>query len=120
MRVAVPSDTPCNGCTACCRGDTIELYSEYGDDPATYQTEMGSSSRPILAKKPGTTDCVYLGDGGCTIHDRAPAMCRVFDCGKYFALLSRTERLQRVKRRPGLAEVFKQGARLNASRSAVQ
>jgi len=25
-------------------------------------------------------DCVYLGDNGCTIHGRAPALCRAADC----------------------------------------
>ena len=32
-------------------------------------------------------DCLYLGPGGCTIHDRAPAICRAFGCRKYFASL---------------------------------
>lgn len=28
-------------------------------------------------------NCVYLGEGGCTIHDRAPVICRVFDCRRF-------------------------------------
>ena len=28
----------------------------------------------------GALSCVYLGDAGCTIHERAPYVCRKFDC----------------------------------------
>jgi Fe-S-cluster containining protein len=27
--------------------------------------------------------CVYLGPDGCTIHDRAPIICRTFDCRRF-------------------------------------
>jgi Fe-S-cluster containining protein len=42
-------------------------------------------------------DCVYLGDGGCTIYDRRPAVCRGFDCRRLFMSQSRDERRQWIK-----------------------
>lgn len=36
--------------------------------------------------------CVYLGENGCTIHDRAPVICRQFSCVEAFNFYSRAER----------------------------
>lgn len=33
----------------------------------------------MIAHKPNG-DCVYLAGNGCTIHGRAPALCRAADC----------------------------------------
>jgi hypothetical protein len=33
----------------------------------------------MIAHKPGG-ECVYLENGGCSIHDRAPSLCRAADC----------------------------------------
>jgi hypothetical protein len=33
----------------------------------------------MIAHKPNG-ECVYLKDGGCSIHDGAPSLCRVADC----------------------------------------
>jgi len=33
----------------------------------------------ILCRKPNG-DCIYLIDGKCSIHGRAPKVCRDFDC----------------------------------------
>ena len=42
--------------------------------------------------------CWYLGDGGCTIWDRAPLACRAFDCRIWYeqvlANYTRSERRQ--------------------------
>lgn len=66
------SEVNCNGCTACCRGWDIELQPQ--DDWSQYDHSGGK-----LTRKPDGS-CVYLGDKGCTIHDRAPYVCRKFDC----------------------------------------
>lgn len=79
----------CNGCRRCCVNDLIVLHPECGDDPSQYETV--SCTNPVtgkesvaVAKKPGSTECIYLGEKGCTIHDRAPAICREFDCGAFY------------------------------------
>jgi len=70
---------PCNGCSLCCRGDAIRLTEE--DNPGDYITEPHSyiAGTLMLAHKPNG-DCVYLIDSGCSIHDRAPLLCRSADC----------------------------------------
>lgn len=96
------SNVPCNGCTACCRGDTIMLHPELGDDPGTFLTEpahnpLTGKAGLMLQHKPNG-ECVYLGEGGCTIHERAPVICREYDCRMQFAGLSRQQRRWLVKR----------------------
>jgi len=70
---------PCNGCTLCCQGDAIRLTEE--DNPDEYLTEPHPyiSGALMLAHKPNG-DCVYLVESGCSIHDRAPSLCRSADC----------------------------------------
>jgi hypothetical protein len=70
---------PCNGCTLCCQGDAIRLTEE--DNPADYITELHPyiPNALMLAHKPNG-DCIYLDEKGCSIHDRAPALCRSADC----------------------------------------
>ena len=93
---------PCAGCQACCKGERVILYPEYGDDIASYQTEPAPADA-IGVKSYGTAelymllhkdnmDCIYLGNDGCTIWDRAPAVCKEFDCRKWFAKFTRAER----------------------------
>jgi len=70
---------PCNGCTLCCQGDAIRLTED--DKPEDYITEPHpyiDDARMLAHKDNG--DCIYLGDTGCTIHDRAPLLCRSADC----------------------------------------
>lgn len=79
----------CNGCTLCCQRDAIVLHPESGDDPAQYETIPFVS--PItfkqalqLARAPNG-DCIYLDRAtGCTIWDRAPVVCREFDCARMY------------------------------------
>lgn len=93
---------PCNGCTACCRNDLLFLHPELGDIAASYQTQ--SAVNPItgreglaLKHKP-EGGCIYLGEEGCTIHDRAPAICREFDCRRfYLGFTDRAERRRLVR-----------------------
>lgn len=89
------TDVPCNGCTLCCHYGLIFL-DPLRDDVSAYDTEMhvnpatGHSS-PALKHKPGG-GCIYLGDSGCTIHERAPAVCKDFDCRLYYRSLTREVR----------------------------
>lgn len=70
---------PCNGCTLCCQGDAIRLEVE--DVIAEYKTEPHPyiSGALMLAHKPNG-ECIYLDAHGCTIHERAPLLCRIADC----------------------------------------
>ena len=70
---------PCNGCTLCCQGDAIRLLEE--DNPDEYITEPHSyiPGALMLAHKPNG-DCIYLEEKGCSIHDRAPSLCKSADC----------------------------------------
>lgn len=86
--MAVRAETPCNGCTLCCRNDAIMLHPEHGDKPETYLTTpyvnpLTGEPGLMLAKK-DNGECIYLGNSGCTIHDRSPTICQTFDCGKMF------------------------------------
>lgn len=92
---------PCDGCVACCKRERVILYPEHGDDVASYETlpatindagrKIYGDGRVMLAHKPNG-NCIYLGEHGCTIWDRAPAMCREFDCRRWFARFNRAQR----------------------------
>ncbi|HGX3708931.1 TPA: YkgJ family cysteine cluster protein [Escherichia coli] len=90
------STLPCNGCTACCRGDAISIHPELGDVADDYETvphyipQMAEKGVRMLAHKPDKT-CVYLTETGCSIHGRAPALCREFDCRKMAKKLGYTK-----------------------------
>lgn len=70
---------PCNGCTLCCQGDAIRLTEE--DNPSDYLTETHPyiAGALMLAHKQNG-DCIYLDEKGCSIHERAPSLCRSADC----------------------------------------
>ena len=75
---------PCGTCKACCRNELLVLHPEMGDDPAEYRCHRtinpltGDPCHALDMNDKG--DCIYLGEGGCSIWDRAPALCREFDC----------------------------------------
>lgn len=97
------SHVPCNGCTACCRGgELVVLFEEEGDRPETFEhdaVETPHGTLLLLRHRPNG-DCVYLGEHGCTIYHRAPAVCRRFDCRQYFLSMPRNERRQ-IERHAG-------------------
>ena len=120
--MSVRASVPCNGCTACCRNDMIFLHPEHGDDASQYLTEpvvnpLTGKAGHMLAKAPNG-DCIYLGESGCTIHERAPVICREFDCGLMFAKWPRAERRRLTKQGMFGKEVFDQGRRVQAERAA--
>ena len=79
-------EVPCNGCTLCCQGDAIRLQPE--DDASQYLTEPHpyAAGTLMLAHKPNG-DCIYMTNSGCSIHDRAPLLCRAADCRSIAAQL---------------------------------
>jgi len=86
------SSVPCNGCTACCQGELVVLDPEAGDDPALYLTRQSADGAHHALQQKANGDCVYLGPSGCSIWARAPAMCRTFDCRKFFLRFNRAAR----------------------------
>ena len=77
---------PCGSCHRCCVSDLIVLHPECGDDVFSYQTVpainplTGRACLALAQRENG--HCVYLVAGRCSIHDRAPHICRTFDCRK--------------------------------------
>ena len=71
-------NVPCNGCRACCLHDMIPLMPERGDLIWTYKHEVvATAAGPKAVLQCGETgECIYLARDGCTMHDRAPAICR--------------------------------------------
>lgn len=100
------SSVPCNGCQLCCTNDIIILHPDEGDDPAMYLTQEirnPVTGKPaLMVQKKPNGHCIYLGPNGCSIHGRAPLICRQFDCRKLFRLLSRADRKRMV--RAGMAD----------------
>ncbi len=116
------SNVPCAGCRRCCQGNSlVMLLRDEGDVVESYQHEEielpGAGVGPVLKRKPNG-DCIYLGDDGCTIHDRAPTVCRVFDCrGAYLAFMDhpRAERRKMAKRGCVSMEILNIGRALLAA-----
>jgi Fe-S-cluster containining protein len=74
----------------------------------------GAGRGPILKRRPNG-DCVYLGENGCTIHDRAPTVCRVFDCrDAYLNFMQhpRSERRRMIREKYVDPEIFEIGRKM--------
>jgi hypothetical protein len=74
----------CNGCRRCCINDPIALKPGV-DNPKLYKTVkgVGPDAGVTLLKMDKAGNCYALGKRGCQIHDRAPAMCKDFDCRRF-------------------------------------
>ena len=70
---------PCNGCTLCCQGDAVRITEEDNADEYLTEPHPYIPNALMIAHKPNG-DCIYLNDTGCSIHDRAPSLCRSADC----------------------------------------
>lgn len=102
---------PCAGCSACCRHEIVPLVEEQGDKPETYDhddVKLPDGSIIKVLKQNPDGSCVYLGEKGCTIHDRAPAVCRWFDCRRYFLSVPRNERRVLARISKNKNEVFEE------------
>ncbi len=73
------SNVPCNGCTWCCGGDAVRLLPE--DDIESFETEPHPYFEgELMLSHKSNGACVYLVEGGCSIHHRRPKMCYEMDC----------------------------------------
>jgi uncharacterized protein len=113
---------PCGSCRRCCqKNSTVMLLPQEGDDVQSYQHEivdLPGAGRGAILKRKDNGDCIYLGEHGCTIHDRAPVICRVFDCRNaylnFVAEHPRAERRKLIKLGYVDPEIFDQGKALLA------
>ena len=108
-RFADQVDVPCNGCVLCCVRQRVPLID--GDDPADYAHHaetFGDVTLNVLDHKPDGS-CVYLGPDGCTIHGRAPKVCREFDCRGAYLMHDRHERRRRVRLKLADPRVYEAG-----------
>lgn len=96
------ASVPCNGCIACCKNDLIVLHPEHGDKAEDYETMPATNpltGEPAVAlARQANGWCIYLSEAGCTIHGRAPVICREFDCRRSFLKLGdRNQRRRLIK-----------------------
>lgn len=92
----------CDGCTSCCKNELLFLHPDMGDRPHEYAIKavinpLNNQPGFALQQKPNG-DCFYLDAEGCTIYERRPAICKAFDCRKFFLSLGgRNERRAMLK-----------------------
>ena len=107
-------DVPCGKCQLCCKIHFVFLNK---DEYAQYQwgwcmrTGQDGKQHPIgrvLNRKPNG-DCIYLNEYGCSIHDRAPKVCREFDCRTLFLQSDRNGRRLAIKNGEIKRELFDKG-----------
>lgn len=76
---------PCGTCTACCHGQLVTLQP--GEDRTAYDVAEvvdPLTGRPVFAlRQQPNGDCTYFREERCSIYDRAPMVCRAFDCRKH-------------------------------------
>ncbi len=70
---------PCNGCTLCCEGDAVKIEKEDLDKDYHAEPHPYIPGALMIAHKQNS-DCIYLIENGCSIHDNAPVLCRAADC----------------------------------------
>ena len=88
------------------------LHPELGDDVGSYEVQLlpGATGNPLyLLATTAEGACVYLGDAGCTIYARRPALCRSFDCRKHYLMLPRQDRDNLVRLKLSSRAVFNAG-----------
>lgn len=109
----VELSVPCGSCSLCCQKDMVLIHPELGDDPAQYLTKA-APGRPgaLMLQHKQNGDCIYLGDSGCTIHARRPAICREFDCRVFAKALGYTKSRKLVKQGRLRADVIRRGRQL--------
>jgi hypothetical protein len=74
---AMTSTVNCRSCRACCV-DFAETRLLPGDSGDGLDFEIRDGTRFLRRKANG--ECVHLQDGGCSVYERRPSACRVFDC----------------------------------------
>lgn len=104
MRTFTIGEVPCGGCRICCVNEVVILEPEE-------EGQYIMAPHPKLPKRfmvaHAGKDCIYLGEEGCTIHDRRPKLCRDFDC-RVFAAKFKWGQAQTLK----IGDAWKRGREL--------
>jgi len=81
-KATIVADVPCGDCHICCQKDLIFLHPECGDKNEDYEYEPAPYPfiKRFILKHSKDGNCIYLGENGCKIHGKAPAICQEFDC----------------------------------------
>ena len=115
--IPVSSGLVCGTCRVCCQGEVLILHPEMGDNPAQYLCRTiknpltGKLVFSLAQKENG--DCVYLGENGCTNYENRPAICREFDCRRFYLKAKNGNKLFR------LASDFSGGEVMQAGRERL-
>jgi Fe-S-cluster containining protein len=70
----------------------IESLESPPQDFLDHARQKGVSVAVAELNRRDNGECVYLGEEGCTIYQRRPAVCRSFDCRSLFLKQTRNER----------------------------
>jgi len=87
---------PCGTCTLCCYGQDVVLLA--GDDATldAVPANIIGVGRVRVLRRRSDGACVYLGPDGCTIYERRPHVCRIFDCREHYHLPAAERRQQEL------------------------
>ncbi len=100
-RMGQSASVNCGSCSLCCKNAAIVLVDGDADWYEKEEFGKGPDGEPIYMlkrKDDAEKSCVYLSEEGkCTIHGRAPIICRQFSCVEAFEFYTRGERTQLVK-----------------------
>ncbi len=99
----------CGSCRLCCKQTHVPLV-DGEDDPREFKTEVSPHGLVVLAHK-SNGDCVYLTESGCSIHDRAPVVCRRFSCATHYKGLTLSQQREAVLAGLTSKEILREGRR---------
>ena len=99
----------CGSCRLCCKRTRVPLVEGH-DDPRAYVTEVSSDGLVVLPHK-DNGDCHYLSESGCSIHGRAPVVCRRFSCVAHYKGLTSSQQRKAVRSGLTSKEVLREGRR---------
>lgn len=105
----------CGACTLCCRRQIVVLFPQWGDDVDSYAKMPGTLDGEAvwaLPFKPGTDECHYLTDKGCSIHARRPVICRAYSCLRLYLDTPRAARRRRASVEPDFKALMARGREL--------
>jgi len=94
MPISGDAKVACGSCNLCCKKARIPILQSY-DDANAYQTEFLGGVLCLQHKPNG--DCIYLGDAGCTIYDKRPAVCRKYSCVTHYKSLTKSQQKEAVR-----------------------
>lgn len=98
----------CGSCRACCLRDVVKLHPKLDDlDTFDWHYEQAPSGEVFaVVDRRADGACVYLGDAGCTIHERKPVACRMFDCRVLYMETPAVRRKRRISENPTMKLVY--------------